>query len=133
MRWGWSSDRSDGRPGGGVGLGRLGEGIATAFLQRLGYSILARNYRCRGGEIDLVATDGPVVVFVEVKTRRRTEWGGPLEAVDARKRRRMATAASHFLLARCHGEPAVRFDVVGILWREGTADVEHVVNAFDVE
>jgi putative endonuclease len=111
----------------------VGERIATAYLQRLGYSILARNYRCRGGEIDLVAADGPVVVFVEVKTRRRTEWGGPLEAVDARKRRRMAMAASHFLLARWRGEPAVRFDVIGILWRAGTPDVEHVMNAFDVD
>jgi putative endonuclease len=111
----------------------VGENIAAAYLQRLGYSILARNYRCRGGEIDLVATDGPVIVFVEVKTRRRTEWGGPLEAVDARKRRRMAMAANHFLLGRCRGEPAVRFDVIGILWRAGTPDIEHVVNAFDVD
>ena len=74
-------------------LGRRGEGLAEAFLRRSAYTIVARNYRCRLGEIDLVALDGPVLVFVEVRSRNGPAFGTPLESVDARKQLRLADAA----------------------------------------
>ncbi len=97
------------------------------YLERCGFEVLARNYRCRYGEIDLVARDGPVVVFVEVKLR----YGGadPLEAVDARKQRHISRVAFDFL--RRHGMLAcpARFDVVAVQGATGTC--LHVADAFD--
>lgn len=113
-------------------LGRAGEAAAQAYLQGLGYQIVARNYRCRGGEIDLVATDGSALVFVEVKTRTGKAYGSALEAVDGRKQRRIAAAAVHFLAThRCAGLPA-RFDVIAVLPRDGDQEIEHLRNAFEL-
>lgn len=115
-------------------VGAAGEEIAAAFLQGLGYGILARNYRKRFGEIDIIAEDGATLVFVEVKTRSSSAFGSPLEAVDARKQRRMARAALDYLSTRkLHGRPA-RFDVVAVrLQPQGRPLIEHVRNAFDLE
>jgi putative endonuclease len=142
-RWGSWADRHRAGPGSdGHELGRAGEGVAERYLRGCGYTIVARNYRCRGGEIDLIALDradppgdggDATVVFVEVKTRRTGDCGGPFEAVDARKCRRISQAAHHFLLSRGGEERAVRFDVVGVQWDEDTPRVEHVRNAFEVE
>src|SRR5437867_5046778 len=71
-------------------LGRRGEAVAEAFLRSQRYTIVARNYRCRAGEIDLVVLDGPVLVFVEVRSRRSTAAGTPLESVDGRQQARVA-------------------------------------------
>ena len=90
---------------------------------------MVRGYRVVEGEVDLVARDGPVLVFVEVKTRRK---GEPAEAVGAEKQRRLVRAALHF--QRRHGllEAPCRFDVVAIVWPEdgGSPRVEHIVDAF---
>lgn len=115
-------------------IGGSGEDIAAAFLQGLGYVILTRNYRKRFGEIDIVAEEGDTLVFVEVKTRSSGAFGSPLEAVDARKQRRMARAALDYLSRRkLHGR-AARFDVVAVLLQpQGRPRIEHVRNAFDLE
>jgi putative endonuclease len=99
-------------------LGRLGEDLALAHLERLGYALVARNYRTRHGEIDLVVYDGKALVFVEVKTRRANSSGrGPWEALHERKRLQVRRMASAFLLevtARPHS-PDVRFDAIGMV------------------
>src|SRR6185503_7901057 len=82
-------------------LGRRAEAMAEEFLRTRRYTIVARNYRCRAGEIDLVALDGSVVVFVEVRSRRGVVAGTPLESVDGRKQAQVARVARHFVAA--HG------------------------------
>ena len=106
--------------------------MAEDYLRQLGYTVVARNYRCRSGEIDLVAADGTTLVFVEVKTRRSTTCGLPLEAVDIWKQRRLAAAARHFLMTRRCGSGSARFDVIGVMWRGSVPDLEHVPNAFEI-
>ena len=93
------------------GFGQEAEDAACRFLKGHGYDIVARNWRCRFGEIDIVARDGPVLVFVEVKARTGTGHGGPEAAVDRHKQRRLITTAGHFL-AQTGCELAARFDVV---------------------
>jgi len=95
--------------------GRLGERIACRFLLRQGFDILARRYRGRWGEIDLIAFEGPVLAFVEVKTRRSREFGDPSEFVDWEKKQNLRLAAEEFI-ARCDlGEYAYRFDIVTVV------------------
>ena len=118
--------------GRGHALGRAGEAAAEDYLRQLGYTVIARNYRCRSGEVDLVATDDTTLVFVEVKTRSGKTFGSPLEAVDARKQRRLAAAAQHFLVTQRCGGRLARFDVIGVLWRGGVPELEHVPNAFEL-
>jgi putative endonuclease len=99
-------------------LGRLGEDLALAHLERLGYKLVARNYRTRYGEIDLVVFDGATLVFVEVKTRRASAGArGPWEALHERKRQQVRRMAAAFLLEvtdRPHS-PELRFDAIGVV------------------
>lgn len=106
-------------------FGRFGEDAAAAWLRRRGYELLARNVRSALGELDLVAMDGDVVVFVEVKARRSA---GGLEAVDRRKQRRLCRLARAFLAGAGWMERPARFDVVAV---EADGACTHVVNAFD--
>ncbi|MEA2246855.1 MAG: putative endonuclease [Solirubrobacteraceae bacterium] len=116
-------------------LGRAGEDLALAHLQRLGYDLVVRNHRTRWGEIDLVVHDGAVLVFVEVKTRRATASGrGPWEGLHERKRaqvRRMAAA----YLAEVQDRPRaseLRFDAVGVVIdpRGALVRLDHLEGAF---
>jgi putative endonuclease len=114
-------------------LGREGERLAETFLKRKGYRLVERNYRCRGGEVDLIVLDRRVVVFVEVKTRSDDQFGSPLEAVEPKKQQRMISAAQFFLHQRNLHERDARFDVVGISWLGTSRPVfEHVENAFGI-
>ncbi len=117
-------------------LGRLGEQAAARELERAGYRILARRYRRRVGEVDIIALDGRVVVFVEVKTRRRDDdrHGTPGEAITPRQRRRMARAALLFLSRmRWHDRPC-RFDVVEVYATDaGVSRVRHIESAFHLD
>ena len=98
-------------------LGHLGEERAAAHYRARGYAVLARNWRCRIGEIDLVASRGEVLVVCEVKTRRRDTYGQPYEAVTVAKQRRLRHLAAAYLASqeqhRYYDE--IRFDVVSIL------------------
>ena len=96
------------------GLGRTGERLAAEALTQRGYCILEQNYRCRHGEIDLVAEEGQDLVFVEVKTRRGVAYGLPEEAITARKRQKLREVASHYLDAHQCSERPWRIDVVAI-------------------
>jgi putative endonuclease len=100
-------------------LGGEGEKLAERFLRGQGYRILARNYRCSCGEIDLIARDGETVAFIEVKGKSTRRFGSPLEAVTARKRQRLVLVASHYLTACKLHHLRTRFDVVGIRWTMG--------------
>ncbi|MFQ5795771.1 MAG: YraN family protein [Candidatus Bipolaricaulia bacterium] len=99
----------------GTDLGERGEAHAAEFLRRQGYEIIARNYRWRGGEIDLIARDRNWLVFVEVKARSGDDYGLPEEAITAAKRRRLITAARAYLAGgRVERDWDIRFDVVAI-------------------
>ncbi|HZI84493.1 MAG TPA: YraN family protein [Casimicrobiaceae bacterium] len=91
--------------------GAAAEALAERFLAARGLAIVGRNYRCRGGEIDIIARDGRTVVFVEVRLRRNHEFGGAAESITAAKRRRLRLAAEHYL-ARLPSEPPCRFDAI---------------------
>ncbi len=108
----------------------MGEDLACCELQRRGYAVLARRYRSRYGEIDIVARDGATLVFVEVKTRRGVLFGGGAAAVTAWKQRRMVRMAEEFLMRhRLHDAPC-RFDVVAIDCDGGDPQIEVYANAF---
>lgn len=107
--------------------GRGGEAFAARFLVEQGYEILERNFRCRQGEIDLIARDGNDLVFVEVKFRRGKGQGLPEEAVDFRKQEKIRQAARYYLYRNGYEEDtACRFDVVGIL----NGQIRLIRNAF---
>jgi putative endonuclease len=109
----------------------MGEDLACRELERRGYAIVARRYRRRGGELDIVARDGPTLVFVEVKTRAGRQFGGAVEGVTGLKRRRMVQLALDYLGRHHLGDCPCRFDVVSILFEAGRPTVEIFQNAFD--
>jgi putative endonuclease len=94
--------------------GRLGEDLACAELRRRGYAILARRYRTRHGELDIVARAAGTVVFVEVKARHGCSFGDPAAAVTAQKRRRVAAMAADYVARHGLGDVPCRFDVVAV-------------------
>lgn len=116
-------------------LGRTGENLALAHLERLGYALVARNHRTRWGEIDLVVHDGRTLVFVEVKTRRASGPGrGPWEALHERKRAQVRRMAAAFL-AEVEDRPRaadLRFDAIGVVIdpRGRLVALEHLEGAF---
>lgn len=121
-------------------LGRRGEALAAAFLQRKGYGIIATNWRCAAGELDLIARDGSVLVFVEVRTRRSTASGLAEESITRGKQRRLARLALHYLqemeTARTPWLGPWRIDVVAIRITPGSESVhirhlEHAVEDFE--
>jgi putative endonuclease len=112
-------------------LGRIGEDLACRELQRRGYAILARRYRRRGGELDIVARDGRTVVFVEVKARAGRAFGEAAEAVTMVKRRRIVQLALDYLTRHGGTDCACRFDVVSIHLGPDEPEIEVYQNAFD--
>ncbi len=113
-------------------LGQLGEDLACRHLERRGYAILARRYRRRGGEIDIIARDGPTIVFVEVKTREGQAFGAGADAVTQLKRRRIVQMARDYVMRYHANECPCRFDVVSIdVAAEGEPAIELFQNAFD--
>jgi len=91
--------------------GEQAEMLAADFLVSRGLAVVARNYRCRGGEIDIIAQDGETLVFVEVRLRRDASFGGAAASITGGKRQRLAIAARHYL-GRLGREPFCRFDAV---------------------
>lgn len=109
--------------------GAIKEEIAATFLENKGYFIIEKNFRVRQAEIDIVARDKETIVFVEVKYRKNTSYGHPLDAVDIRKQRQISKAALFYM---CKNKISldnipIRFDVVAILGE----DITHIVNAFN--
>ena len=96
-------------------LGRLGEDLAAAELESAGLTVVARNWRCDAGEIDIVALEGRTLVICEVKTRTSTRYGGPFEAVTGHKAARLRRLATEWLAVHDVHPPAVRIDVVSVV------------------
>jgi putative endonuclease len=115
-----------------VRLGRLGEDAALAHYRDAGYELVARNWRCRVGELDLVLSTGRTLVFCEVKTRRGDAYGAGYEAVTDSKQARLRRLARIFLSQGAGSEPpTVRFDVASVIKRPGRApQVEVYQDAF---
>lgn len=95
-------------------LGASGERVAALALEARGYRIVARNWRCAHGEVDLIAEDGGELVFVEVKTRRGDRLGAPEEAITPRKRQHLVAAAQAYLSKQADEQRAYRFDIVAV-------------------
>jgi putative endonuclease len=115
-----------------VELGKSGEDLACRELERRGYAIVARRYRRRGGELDIVARDGETTVFVEVKTRKGHRFGAAGEAVHGLKRRRMMHLAADYVMRHRLADSPCRFDVVSIHVDDGRPVIEVFQNAFDM-
>jgi putative endonuclease len=111
-------------------LGDRGERAAARYVRRRGLRVVTRGYHTPWGEIDLVAREGNILVFIEVKTRRR---GTPAEAVTPEKQRRLTLAGLHFMRRHNLLEQRSRFDVVAIVWvdEKSLPRIEHIRNAFD--
>ena len=114
-----------------IALGQTGEDLACRELERRGYVIVARRYRLRSGEIDIVCRDGRTVVFVEVKTREGKVFGEAAEAVTATKRRRIVALANEYLARHRLSDQTCRFDVVSIDMQAGEPRIELFQGAFD--
>ena len=112
-------------------LGKTGEDLACDELVRRGYAIVARRYRRRGGELDIIARDGPTLVFIEVKARDTRMFGDGVDAVTAVKRRRIVHLALEYVMQHHLTNSPCRFDVVSIHFETGRPVVEVYQNAFD--
>jgi putative endonuclease len=112
-------------------LGKKGEELAVSALESRGYAIIARRYRTRCGEIDIVADDRGTLVFVEVKARADAEFGTAAEAVTPWKQRRLVRMARDYLTRERIDDRPCRFDVVAIMFDTVEPSIEVFVNAFD--
>ena len=118
-------------------VGDFGETSACTYLKHRGYKILERNYRNRGGEIDIIVEKGSYVVFVEVKTRNSEDFGAPSEAVNAVKQQKIANTAMAYIMQH-RPDNDFRFDVIEVMYKKSvfggfkTVKVNHIENAFGV-
>ena len=112
-------------------IGKRGELAVARYLREHGYTVLTANYRCRFGEIDIIAENGQYIIFVEVKTRREGSISSPLEAVTSAKRRKIVRTAQMYLLENPSGlQP--RFDVCAVIRkRDGRMEADYLPDAFD--
>jgi putative endonuclease len=108
--------------------GRHAEDVAAAFLQNRGLKLVARNYRCRFGEIDLIARDGKTLIFVEVRMRSSDGFGGAAASITAAKRGKLLRTARHYLSATARA-PACRFDA--LLVKGADNSIEWLKNVFE--
>lgn len=115
-----------------ITLGRAGEDTALDFLQKSGFKILERNYKCRYGEIDIIAEHKSIIAFIEVKTRKNISFGVPQMAVDFRKQRQISKAAMQYIKVKKVVNTPLRFDVVAITLADNTTKIEHIKDAFEI-
>jgi putative endonuclease len=113
-------------------IGQRGENLAVAYLQNLGYKVLERNYRCKLGEVDIIARDNDTLVFIEVRTRSSLDFGLPQESINRRKRHQISKVALEFMLRKKMKNIPARFDVVAISLEPGKEKVDHIKDAFEL-
>lgn len=111
-------------------IGKYGEDRAAEFLARLDYEIVERNWRGTGGEIDIVARDRDCLVFAEVKTRTRTGFGHPFEAITSQKLQRMRRLVAQWCAAKQLAGAKVRLDAISVLVVDGRVHIEHLKQVF---
>lgn len=116
-----------------IGTGLKGENIALDYLKNEGYLIIERNYRCRLGEIDIIAKEGSVLVFVEVKSRRSRNFGAPQEAVGTKKQKKLSMIALFYLQENNMPDVNARFDIIAVYIDSGMPHVELIRDAFDLQ
>jgi putative endonuclease len=114
-------------------LGARGEEIAASYLRGQKFTIIERNFRCKGGEVDIVARDGKTFVFVEVKARSSLSFGSPQASVTPFKQRQISKAALTWLAKNRLKDVNARFDVIAIILKDHEVpQIEHLRNAFDL-
>lgn len=109
-------------------LGSWGEKVAERYIKKKGYTVIEKNFRCKLGEIDIIALDRTQLVFIEVKTRRNQNYGLPCEAVNPEKIRHLKRTAAFFMATCSMDYKEERLDVIEILVREGQAYLHHIEN-----
>lgn len=107
-------------------LGNLGEKLAVEYLQKENYKIIKRNFYCRQGEIDIIATKNEQIIFIEVKTRSSNLFGTPAEAVNILKQKHMKQVANYFLYKNNLIQVSTRFDVIEVMLSNGRFKVNHI-------
>ena len=112
-------------------LGQKGEGLAVKYLKNKGYKIIEQNYKTPIGEIDIIAKDGGILVFIEVKTRESLRHGKPFESINSYKRNKIARVALLYL-KRLKDVPPCRFDVMSIYYEHGRPECELIKDAFEI-
>lgn len=115
-----------------IRTGTLGENLAVAYLQKMGYQIIAKNYRCLYGEVDVVARDGDTLVFVEVKSRKSGTFGEPQEAVGLEKQKKLSRVSLHYLQQKRLETCNVRFDVIAVKMLPDGTRINLIQNAFNL-
>ncbi|MCK5877948.1 MAG: YraN family protein [Candidatus Marithrix sp.] len=113
-------------------VGQWAEELAHTYLCKQGLQPVMRNYRCKIGEIDLIMTDGKILVFVEVRYRKYKRYGGSMASIDARKQRKILTVASHYLQSH-NNEQQCRFDVILVDGAVEKPQLNWIADAFRVE
>ena len=106
--------------------GKIGEEIAKNYLERKGYKIIERNFRCRQGEIDIIAMYSGKLIFVEVKTRTSDKYGTPGEAINQIKKMHIEKSAAQYLFHKKLFKTTIRFDAIEILIKEGKCQINHI-------
>lgn len=107
-------------------IGKIGEDLATKYLENLGYTIIERNFVAKQGEIDIIAKDKEELVFIEVKTRTNTLYGKPIDAVNEIKQKHLISTTKYYLYSKHLENEFVRLDVVEVYLREGLYRVNHI-------
>lgn len=107
-------------------IGKIGEDLATKYIQSLGYTIIERNFAATQGEIDIVARDKKELVFIEVKTRTNTLYGRPIEAVNNPKQKHLISTAQYYLYSKHLENEFVRLDVIEVYLNESTYKINHI-------
>lgn len=113
-------------------FGRRAESIAVRLLKKAGYKIITQNYRTRIGEIDIIAKEGPTIVFVEVKARRSARFGHPKQAVTYAKQRKISMVALEYLKSTDQIKSKARFDVIAVTALSDEPKIEIIKNAFEL-
>jgi putative endonuclease len=129
----WGTDRKPGKPTMSTQkTGQRGEDLAAAYLQHHGYDIIATNWRCHAGEIDIIARQGRTLVFVEVRARHASTTESAFESISPRKRERLVASVHQYLSDHDLETAMWRVDVIAVaLARSGKADIDHVEDALD--
>lgn len=114
-------------------LGARGEAMACNFLVKKGYQIVEKNYRCRLGEMDVIAKKGNRLSFIEIKSRSGHQFGEPQDAVDARKQAKLMKIASWYLKEKKLGDTPVSFDVIAVMWKKSDIpEIRLIEHAFEM-
>ena len=115
-------------------IGNTGEDISVKHIKDKGYALICRNYRCRFGEIDIIARDKNTLVFIEVKTFTGTDLGSPKEAVTSHKIEKIIFVAKHYIAKNRIKDSRFRFDVIAVVLdsQKNVKSIEHIINAFSI-